>query len=160
MGFPANGAFNAAIRSAGNRSRALPGIPNIGQNPTPSEQSNPIQPTPPPQVQLPSGPQQFGPGPGPGTAPQSPMQAPNIQPQTFTLHPPGTPADDTQYNYEPQPDGSWRVYPPGVTAPSHTFQASLPRAASTNDYIRMSRAFQPQAQPTQQPSAMPPQPTY
>lgn len=76
------------------------------------------------------------------------MQAPRVQPQTFTLHPPGAPADPNQYNYEPQPDGSWRVYPPGVSAPPHTASASLPRAASTGDYIRLSNAFR-QAAPGQ-----------
>jgi hypothetical protein len=76
------------------------------------------------------------------------MAAPNIgQPQTFTIHPPGTPSDPDQYNYEPQPDGAWRVYPPGVPAPNHMLQASMPRAASTADYKRMAGAFQQFARP-------------
>jgi hypothetical protein len=70
------------------------------------------------------------------------MAAPPVQPSTFTLHPPGVPADLNQYTYEPQPDGAWRVYPPGVSAPPHNAQASLPRAASTADYKRMRDAFQ------------------
>lgn len=144
MTFNANGPFNAAIRSAGNRSRALP---DIGQNgPTPLAQT--------PAVQAFNGGQPFGgqpfQQPAPSANPQappnqgmmtSPMRAPAVNPQTFTVHPPGTDADRNQYNYEPQPDGSWRVYPPGVAAPAHTASASLPRAASTGDYMRMARAF-------------------
>jgi hypothetical protein len=84
--------------------------------------------------------------PPPGMVPQapvpSPMAAPNVgQGQSLTIHPPGVPADRNQYNYEPQADGSWRVYPPGVSAPQHTLSASLPRAASTGDYRRLSSAF-------------------
>lgn len=85
------------------------------------------------------------------------MQAPRVQASTFTMHPPGAPADPNQYNYEPQPDGSWRVYPPGVSAPAHTASASLPRAASTGDYIRMSNAFRMAAPAAQ---AVTPPPGY
>jgi len=157
MGFNANGPFNAQIRQAGARSRAL--IPNIGQD-TPPASTTPAS-TPMPAPQMPQGPSMVPGYPGqPPTqnpqAPAPPMQAPAIQPQTFTIHPPGAPADPNQYNYEPQPDGSWRVYPPGVMAPSHTANASLPRAASTGDYIRMSRAFSQGQRP--QPNPMGPQP--
>jgi hypothetical protein len=148
MGFNANGPFNAQIRSAGNRSRA---IPNIGQTPVgPApmpQQAPPMQPAPLPQMTPPQAPQMGAPTPpqpGPGQmAPgmPNPMAAPRVQGSTFTMHPPGTAADPNQYNYEPQPDGSWRVYPPGVTSPQHMLQASLPRAASTGDYMRMSQAF-------------------
>ena len=162
-----NDPFNAQIRSAGNRSRSR--LPDIGQgaqvspNETPAIPppqvfgSQPIQsptpPTPPPPSPMSGGSgglPNFGPGavpPGAGAPPPnqgmmaSPMRAPAIQPSTFTVHPPGSEADPNQYNYEPQPDGSWRVYPPGVGAPAHTASASLPRAASTGDYMRMSRAF-------------------
>jgi hypothetical protein len=136
-----NAAFNQAIRSAGNRSRA---IPNIGQGPTATPPPMPSLQTPSPQASPPSlpqaGPMQVG-APVPPQQTASPMAAPKTGPQTFTMHPPGSSADVAQYNYEPQPDGSWRVYPPGVGAPPHTFQASLPRAASTGDFIRMSQAF-------------------
>jgi hypothetical protein len=140
--------MNSMIRQAGNRSRALP---NIGQTPAVQvanaimgQSSAPMPPpmgsTPPPGM-----PPQGGAAPAmpvPGAAPASPMAAPQIQPSTFTLHPPGSPSDPSNYNYEPQADGSWRVYPPGVGAPPHTFQASLPRAASTADYRRMRQAFE------------------
>lgn len=144
--------FNAAIRSAGNRSRALPDIPDIGQNAgiRPAPQAG--FPPPPPQPTPPAagfGGQPFqapAPTANPAAPPNqgvmtSPMRAPAVNPQTFTIHPPGSDADRNQYNYEPQPDGSWRVYPPGVAAPAHTASASLPRAASTGDYLRMARAF-------------------
>lgn len=85
----------------------------------------------------------------PGMQPQqppqpapSPMAAPAVQPNTLMLHPPGVAADPNQYNYEPQPNGAWLVYPPGVSNPAHTTSASLPRAASTADYRRMREAFQ------------------
>lgn len=149
MSFNTNAPFNAAIRSAGNRSRVLP---DIGQG----------------SMSPPSIPMVGGMTPSGGSAAPmapttgSPMQAPPVQPSTFTMHPPGTPADPNQYNYEPQPDGSWRVYPPGITAPAHTVSASLPRAASTGDYIRLAKAFQMGApQPQQSVQSMPaPQQTY
>lgn len=127
--------FNQAIRNAGNRSRVLQPmpIPNIGQDTQ----------MPAPQAPPPVAPGSMG------------MAAPRVQPSTFTMHPPGTPADTHQYNYEPQADGSWRVYPPGVDAPGHTFQASLPRAASTGDYMRMSNAFRSMQQ--QPPAPVQPQ---
>lgn len=151
-----NGPFNAAIRSAGNRSRALPPvspIPNIGQRTTPF-----VAPTegvqdagPPPAASQMAAPASL---PTMQTGP-TPAAAPAVQPSTFTMHPPGTPADQHQYNYEPQADGSWRVYPPGVGAPQHTYQASLPRAASTGDFIRMSQAFRNMTQAPQQQPAPP-----
>lgn len=146
--------MNDLMRRAGNRSRALP---NIGQTPlsntpaakvteavgaTPTGSAQPAQPTPPPQPQ-------GAPPVTPQTGGISPMMAPQVQPSTFTLHPPGTPADPNQYTYEPQPDGAWRVYPPGVQAPPHTVSASLPRAASTADYRRMRQAFQTMQQTPQ-----------
>jgi len=179
MSFNTNAPFNARIRAAGNRSRMLPGLPDIGQNaplpqpasPTsntpgftpPGPQASALPPQPPgatanagpalPPLGPPAGQAPGYPMGTPGPAPAnmaSPMRAPtNINPQTFTVSPAGSAADSGQYNYEPQPDGSWRVYPPGVAAPPHTIQASMPRAASTADYIRMSQAF----------SAGPPQPS-
>lgn len=127
--------FNTAIRSAGNRSRALPDIGQNGPAPLPPPAGFGGQPF-----------QQPAPTANPAAPPNqgimtSPMRAPAVNPQTFTIHPPGSDADRNQYNYEPQPDGSWRVYPPGVAAPAHTASASLPRAASTGDYLRMARAF-------------------
>lgn len=123
MALNANDPFNAQIRNAGNRSRA---IPNIGQTP--------VGPSPMPQASpIPQAPQ--------APVMPNPMAAPRVQGSTFTMHPQGTSADPNQYNYEPQPDGSWRVYPPGVNAPPHMLQASLPRAASTGDYMRMARSF-------------------
>lgn len=139
---PGNG-MNDMMRRAGNRSRALP---NIGQTPAVQAANAvmgqmPAQGGAAPLMPIPAA------APAPQAAPVSPMAAPKIQPSTFTLHPPGSPADPSHYNYEPQGDGSWRVYPPGVNAPPHTFQASLPRAASTADYQRMRQAFQ-QAAPS------------
>ena len=148
--------MNQMIRQAGNRSRALP---NIGQNPTPAPggvgtTGSPLGNTPASKVadvammaqgqSMPGTyPQMQSPTPLPPAQPgPSPMAAPNVQPSTFTLHPSGSPPDPDQYNYEPQPDGAWRVYPPGVPAPAHSAQASLPRAASTADYRRMREAFQ------------------
>jgi hypothetical protein len=138
--------MNSMMRSAGNRSRSLP---NIGQTPAvraadmvlpagaagaagaAQAMQNPQMPTQGLALQMP--PQQGG---NPYAAPQQ------AAPMTMVMHPPGTPADPNQYNYEPQPDGAWRVYPPGVAAPPHQPQASLPRAASTADYRRMRQAFQ------------------
>lgn len=172
--------MNAAIRSAGNRSRMLPDIGQGAAMPPPRSSGldpsyGPMSGTRPTQAGPPRGftppmtggftPSGGGPAPmAPTTG--SPMQAPRVQPQTFTMHPPGSPADPNQYNYEPQPDGSWRVYPPGVSAPHHTVSASLPRAASTGDYIRLSKAFQmaaPSSGASPQPEqvqSMPAPPSY
>jgi hypothetical protein len=57
----------------------------------------------------------------------------------FTLHPPGVAASQNEYNYEPQADSSWKMYPPGVQAPANTLQASMPQAADTADLARMSQ---------------------
>lgn len=145
-----NNPMNGLMRTAGNRSRALP---NIGQTPA-VQAANVVmgqQPQPAPAM---GGAPASVPSPAPALAPSvpvgaSPMAAPAIQPNTMTLHPPGSQPDANHYNYEPQADGSWRVYPPGVGAPNHTVSASLPRAASTADYKRMRQAFmqQPQSHP-------------
>lgn len=147
MSYNPNAAFNSQIRSAGNRSRTLPDLPNIGQGPpqgAPAPTANAVglpPQTPPQPPQAPPMPPPAPPSP-PMAQMGSPMQAPpGINPQTFTMSPAGSAADAGHYNYEPQPDGSWRVYPPGVAAPPHTFQASMPRAASTGDYIRMAKSF-------------------
>lgn len=169
---------------------APPGqLPDIGQMAAPPEQSQQGPPgfTPPPgfspQATLPPQASQraqsvlgqtpavqalnAGMGQMPGMQPQpmpqpaaSPMAAPAVQPNTLMLHPPGVPADPNQYNYEPQPNGAWLVYPPGVSNPAHTTSASLPRAASTADYRRMREAFQqPQmAVSGQAPMTVPPAP--
>jgi hypothetical protein len=130
--------MNSAMRSAGNRSRRLP---NIGQTPavqaaTAAMTAGVIPPMQNPQMPTQGLAPQQAPGQNPYAAPQQ------AAPMTMVMHPPGTPADPNQYNYEPQPDGAWRVYPPGVAAPPHQPQASLPRAASTADYRRMRQAFQ------------------
>lgn len=68
------------------------------------------------------------------------MTPPARQPDTapgFTIHPPGVPSNHAEYNYEPQPDGSWKTYPPGVQAPPTAYQASMPRAATNADMMRM-----------------------
>lgn len=141
--------MNASIRRAGNRTRTTQ-LPNIGQAPI---------------VQAATAVQAMQGAGATGAAQQmpnamqqpsvNPYAAPNVQAATATFHPPGEPADPMHYNYEPQPDGAWRVYPPGVQAPPHLQQASLPRAASTADYRRMQQAFQ---QPQMQPNANPQQP--
>lgn len=139
--------MNGMIRRAGSRARSLPGsLPNIGQTPAVqaanqvmSQAQTPGMQQTPPATGM--GAAMTPPAPAAPTPSASPMAAPAVQPNTLTLHPPGTPADPNQYNYEPQPDGAWRVYPPGVPAPSHTVSASLPRAASTADYRRMREAF-------------------
>jgi hypothetical protein len=148
MSYNPTSAMNNLIRATGNRARGLPDIGQGSQQPAPT--ANPPQPPPQPPGTTPipglvpmqgMAPQQPAPTPPPAP-PVPPTTAPmGVNPQTFTMHPPGAAADAGQYNYEPQPDGSWRVYPPGVTAPPHTHQASMPRAASTADFIRMSRAF-------------------
>lgn len=136
--------MNAMMRNAGNRSRSLP---NIGQ--TPAVQAANVVLGQSPTTASPPAPMTPAPSPAPTpTAPgmtSSPLAAPPVQDSTFTLHPPGSPSDPTHYNYEPQADGSWRVYPPGVNAPPHTIQASMPRAASTADYRRMRQAFMQQS---------------
>jgi hypothetical protein len=151
MGFNPNASMNNAIRASGNRVRSLMAqpLPNIGQNQNQNQTQTQAAPTSntaglPPQAPNPAN-QPAPVPPGPPTPPMgsmtSPMTAPPVNPQTFTVSPPGSAADSQHYNYEPQPDGSWRVYPPGVPAPPHTVQASMPRAASTADYIRMANAF-------------------
>lgn len=127
------------------------GLPNIGQTPAVAAadlvlsqgQQRQMQPqAPQPQAPPPPPPPQMS-NPAART---NPLAAPPVQPQPLAMHPPGVAADENQYNYEPQPDGSWKVYPPGIMAPQSSYQASLPRAASTADYRRMRAAFQqPQA---------------
>ena len=132
--------MNNAIRKAGKRSSGLdtpaggppPGLPNIGQTPAVQAADLVLSQTAQAQPQ---------PQPMPAAQP-TPMAAPPVQPATFTMSPAGQQADPNAYNYEPQPDGSWRVYPPGVQAPGHMLQASMPRAASTGDYRRLRTAFQ------------------
>ena len=154
--------MNSMMRQAGNRSRSLP---NIGQTPAVQAANLVMGQQTPPQGQpasspgpMPASPPAMGSTPPiSGSAPSpSPMAAPPIQQQTFTMHPPGSAADPNSYNYEPQPDGSWRVYPPGVSAPNHTVQASMPRAASTADYRRMSAAMRQMAAPQAPPQAAAP----
>jgi hypothetical protein len=55
----------------------------------------------------------------------------------FTIHPPGIMSSSNEFNYEPQDDNSWKVYPPGVQAPPNAYQASMPQAATSPDLIRM-----------------------
>jgi hypothetical protein len=143
--------MNDAMRRAGSRSRGTytpptaGQMPNIGQTPA-VQAANQVLGTSPgmgvPTPTLGTTGTPAAPAALPPAGASSPMAAPSVQPSTFTLHPPGIPADPNQYTYEPQPDGAWRVYPPGVSAPPHNAQASLPRAASTADYKRMRDAFQ------------------
>lgn len=144
-----NPGMNDLMRRAGNRSRAITpsALPNIGQTPA-VQAANIVQAqrtapaagnAPAPAALAVASP--MNPSPMMGATQGSPMAAPPVQQTTMTIHPPGSPADPNHYNYEPQPDGAWRVYPPGVPSPSHIMQASLPRAASTADYKRMREAF-------------------
>lgn len=55
----------------------------------------------------------------------------------FTIHPPGVMSSSNEFNYEPQDDNSWKVYPPGVQAPPNAYQASMPQAATSPDLVRM-----------------------
>lgn len=156
--------MNGAIRSAGNRSRKLP---DIGQEDPGREFKEPGWMRKDKDqgrgLALGHQPRLEGPGPGHGLAlgHQALSQTPVVQaanavvgvasvpepyptPQSGQIHPPGQQADPNHYNYEPQPDGAWKVYPPGMLAPPHLTQASLPRAASTADYARMRQALLPQ----------------
>lgn len=168
MSYNPNQPMNDMLRRAGNRSRAIPNtqmpLPNIGQTPA-VQAANLVGTTQAAQAAQAQMAQQtnqqaYGGAPQPAApqAPQSPtgMVAPNVQPSAFTMSPAGSPADPNHYNYEPQDDGAWRVYPPGVPAPSHLSQASLPRAASTADYRRMRQAFQqvPVQTPAPPPNAL------
>jgi len=69
--------------------------------------------------------------------PGEPARPPASTAPGFTIHPPGVPTNAKEFNYEPQPDNSWKLYPPGVQAPDSAFQASMPRAATTQDLMRM-----------------------
>jgi hypothetical protein len=150
--------MNQAIRVMGNRSRALPpvpAVPDIGQG-TPTQQP-PGSPSASPSygnaTRIPQA-QQPNPVPRtmPGSAPNQPpgqvgrLTPPGLAnrpiPNPFQVETPGQAAPPDHYNYEPAPDGSWRVYPPGLPAPAHVYTASMPRAASTADYGRMRAALQ------------------
>lgn len=63
---------------------------------------------------------------------QNPTSAPG-----FTIHPPGVPSSTDEFNYEPQPDNSWKMYPPGVAATPNAYQVSMPQAASHAELMRM-----------------------
>lgn len=150
-----NDPMNGLLRRAGNRSRMGPGpgptaLPNIGQTPA-VQAANVVQQQRQQPLMSPSAPSLPAATAAPSMpssqpAASNPLAAPAVQPTTMTLHPPGTPADPNQYNYSPEPDGAWRVYPPGIAAPNHTISASLPRAASTADYRRMRQAFEQTSQ--------------
>lgn len=125
--------MNDPIRRYGNRSRTLP---NIGQNPGIRPQG-----TPPPIGQPPQMPG-LNPQATPGMAPSAPATPGMGRPENpIQVHPPGQPAPVDHYNYEPQPNGAWTVYPPGVVAPPGNMHISTPRAASTNDYARIRNAM-------------------
>jgi hypothetical protein len=158
--------MNQAIRAMGNRSRALPDVPDIGQGRPISARESLGSGRPPGPADSPSAsraiqnatriPQAQQPNPVPRTMPgNAPNQPPGQVgrpmppglanrpvPNPFQVETPGQPAPPDHYNYEPAPDGSWRVYPPGLPAPSHVYTASMPRAASTADYGRMRAALQ------------------
>jgi hypothetical protein len=55
--------------------------------------------------------------PGQVGRPMPPGLANRPVPNPFQVETPGQPAPPDHYNYEPGPDGSWRVYPPGLPAP-------------------------------------------
>lgn len=122
--------MNSAIRRQGNRSRMM--LPDIGQGQMDQAASTAGNPGPAPSTASASAPQ--------SSSPTTPTGS-GVQPNPFDLHPPGTPANPSYYNYEPQPGGAWTVYPPGVPAPDGSYTTSMPRAASTADYARMSRAL-------------------
>lgn len=126
--------MNSAIRRQGNRSRMM--LPDIGQG----QMDQSVPSSAPSTPQGPASPSATT-GPALMTG-DTPTSAPaTATPNPFDLHPPGTPANPSHYNYEPQPGGAWTVYPPGVPAPDGSYTTSMPRAASTADYARMSRAL-------------------
>jgi len=139
--------MNSMIRQAGSRLRTVQ-QPNIGQYDAPPPPSG--QPSPPPQAAAPAA--------APMPQPQ-PMQ--RKPPAPFTIHPPGVPSDPQRYTYTPTPQGAWMMYPPGVQAPPEVYHATMPRAASTNDLIRMKEELgrfmksppQSQRPPAQTPTA-------
>jgi hypothetical protein len=75
------------------------------------------------------------PGLNTGSTPGDRQAIPNAP--GFTIHPPGVATGAQEYNYEPQTDGSWKTYPPGVQAPLIGWQTSMPRAATNSDMMRM-----------------------
>lgn len=149
--------MNQAIRAMGNRSRALPDIPDIGQGRdvgSPSASPSFQDSTRVPQAQQPNPVPRTMPGnapnqpPGLVGRPMPPGQVNRPVPNPFQVETPGQAAHPGHYNYAPQPDGTWTVYPPGLQAPPHVFTASMPRAASTADYGRMRQALQYHMQQT------------
>jgi hypothetical protein len=104
-----------------------------------------------PNNQLPSGP----------TAPPPAQAMPN---QTWLLHPPGQPAPRQHFNFEPHGNGAWRIYPPGVQAPPHGPQGTLPVMPPSFDHLQslgndLDRHFgQGQSPPVPGPFPTPPPP--
>jgi hypothetical protein len=90
-----------------------------------------------------------------GAAPGFGAPRPNRpgRPRLWGVSQPGVPAPIREYQYEPRPDGSFRVYPPGVQAPPGRPQTSMARAAHAGELQAMAgvlgRAFpnQPPGQP-------------
>lgn len=73
-----------------------------------------------------------------GTTPTAPVMPPaqTVPNQTWLLHPPGQPAPKQHFNFEPGHGGSWRIYPPGVQAPGHGPQGTLPVMPPSYDHLK------------------------
>jgi hypothetical protein len=129
--------MNQAIRSRGNRARSVVYnalLPDIGQNSDTASSA--------PSTSASLAPAATSPGQAMAEGTQTAAQiAAGATHNPFDIHPPGQPANPGHYNYEPRGDGAWIVYPPGVQAPDGSFTTSMPRAASTADYTRMSGAL-------------------
>ena len=120
-----------------------PAVSQPQQGPLPSQPSQPSQPAQrPPGQPMPQQPGQMGTG-FAGVPGQPP-------PPRHTILPPGVAARPDDYAYEPQPDRTWKMYPPGVPSPPHGDQASMPRAASTADLARMAQELGPYMQRREQ----------
>lgn len=117
-----------------------PGLMNPAVSQPPGQGAAPPRP---PGQPMPTPPGQMGPGMPNGMPGQ-------VRPPRHTILPPGQTARPEDYAYEPQPDRTWKMYPPGVASPMQGYQAAMPRAASTADLARMAQELGPYMQRREQ----------
>jgi hypothetical protein len=114
-------------------------------------------PQQPPSQPLPQMPNQMPQQPPPQAQPGVPTQP------RYTIQPPGVAARPEDYAYEPQPDRTWKMYPPGIPSPPHGYQVSMPQAASTRQLAQMSQElgrFMQQREQIRQSTQPPPPPGF
>lgn len=71
-----------------------------------------------------------------GALPGNQLPSPGLPNETWLLHAPGQTAPRQHFNFEPHGNGAWRIYPPGVQAPPHGPQGTLPVMPPSYDHLQ------------------------